>query len=113
MSEQTLDYENVDTYKAGSMIDGTPRPYAKCLLCGFHYSGTSLSMFILFLHENVKAFIICHMQQYVYKVIMYIFTHKAAGSHRSLLIFFRVSTFLAIECICAYSYVFICERQSS
>ena len=54
----------------------------------FHYSGTSLSMFILFLHENVKAFIICHMQQYVYKVIMYIFTHKAAGSHRSLLIFF-------------------------
>ena len=78
----------------------------------FHYSGTSLSMFILFLHENVEAFIICHMQQYVYKVIMYIFTHKDAGSHRSLLIFFRVSTFLAIECICAYSYVFICERQS-
>ena len=69
----------------------------------FHYSGTSLSMFILFLHENVEAFIICHMQQYVYKVIMYIFV---------LLIFFRVSTFLAIECICAYSYVFICERQS-
>ena len=79
----------------------------------FHYSGTPLSMFILFLHENVEAFIICHMQQYVYKVIMYIFTHKAAGSHRSLLIFFWVSTFLAIECICAYSYAFICERQSS
>ena len=35
MSEQTLDYENVDTYKAGSMIDGTQQPYAKCLLCGF------------------------------------------------------------------------------
>ena len=31
---------------------------------------------------------------YVNKVIMYIFTHKAAGSHRSLLTFFWVSTFL-------------------
>ena len=34
MSVQTLDYKNVDTYKAGSMIDETQQPYRKSSLSG-------------------------------------------------------------------------------
>ena len=56
--------------------------------------GKSLLMIILFFHENVEASIICFLQQYVNKVIMYIFSHKAAGSHCLLPTFFWVSKFL-------------------
>ena len=56
--------------------------------------GKSLLMIILFFHGNIEASIICFMQQYINKVIMCIFSHKAAESHRLLPTFFWVSTFL-------------------
>ena len=50
----------------------------------------------------------------VNKVIMYIFSHKAAGSHCLLPTFFWVSKFLQSNVyVHNYSYVLISKRQSS